>query len=227
VNRDRANEFVVGAPDAPVKGKANAVKVVVFRGRADGPSTGDIYSFTAASPGVVGSPATNAFFGSVLALRDLTGDNRAELVIGVPFASVKGFTRAGAIEVLRSVGGTLTGAGSKQFTEATSGVPGTVRKGDLFGDALYGFSPTPKGAPELVVGAPGAQGGSTPVRHRHGVPYQQIRPEGGRHQAAPRRDRCSRRKVRLRHPLAVHAEPVKKASNRLQAPFSTGSANVE
>jgi hypothetical protein len=116
--------------------------------------------FTQNTTGVPGSGETNDHFGRSLAAGDFNGDHLADLAVGVPNEAIGTIKNAGSVVVLPGAAAGLTATGSKSFDQNTSGVPGSVETGDLFGSALATGDVTKDGRADLAVGAPGEAVGS-------------------------------------------------------------------
>jgi hypothetical protein len=89
-----------------------------------------------------------------LATADLTGDGRAELVVGYRADRVKD-RDAGRVVVVPGGRNGLRVDDAWRYTQATRGVPGRIEHGDLFGAALATGDLTGDGLADLAVGAPG------------------------------------------------------------------------
>ena len=90
-----------------------------------------------------------------LAAADLTGDGRAELVIGYRADPVKDRDAAGRVVVVPGGRHGLRVDDARRYTQATRGVPGSIEHGDSFGAALATGDLTGDGLADLAVGAPG------------------------------------------------------------------------
>ncbi|MFI2033390.1 integrin-like protein [Streptomyces bottropensis] len=135
-NGDGYADLAVGMPDATVNGKAKAGFVNLVWGGAKGLGGYGSIRVSQATPEVPGSPEKGDRFGASVLLRDLSGDGRAELIIGAPGEDIDGRgTDAGAITV---VGGAKkgTGPGSTALTgpSAKSEYGLSVAATDLTGD---------------------------------------------------------------------------------------------
>ncbi|HEU5156061.1 MAG TPA: FG-GAP repeat protein [Streptosporangiaceae bacterium] len=111
-------------------------------------------TFSQDTAGVPGSGEDGDFFGADLAAGDVTGDGKADLVVGSPGEDIGSVGGAGAFTVLYGSGGGITTAGARLFAQNTSGVPGTVERNDAFGGGLSVANVTGDGKADIAVGAP-------------------------------------------------------------------------
>ncbi|WP_405916547.1 FG-GAP and VCBS repeat-containing protein [Streptomyces sp. NBC_00728] len=132
INGDGYQDVVVSAPDEDIDGVSNTGMVTVLYGSAAGVdvSTGT-QSFAQSTAGVPGSDEKNDLFGADVKLDDVTGDDRADLLIG-------SYENAGngAVTYLPSNGSKITTTGSRTVSPSTSGVStsGTPQFGANFAD---------------------------------------------------------------------------------------------
>jgi hypothetical protein len=134
-------------------GENNDGMVQLLPGAAGGPTGKGTTSATAAGLKIKAGANSVAEFGSALAIGDLTGDGRSEVVAGAPYARV---ARAvcGSIAVLRGAASGISTARSQVRSQSSPGVAGICEDGDAWGDALVIGNLTGDKHPELVVGAP-------------------------------------------------------------------------
>ena len=85
---------------------------------------------------------------------DFDRDGYADLAVGVPGESVGTRVGAGGVEVLYGSRDGLRSRGSRFFTQATRGVPGTAQADDRFGAALVAGDFDGDGRDDLAVAAP-------------------------------------------------------------------------
>jgi hypothetical protein len=99
-------------------------------------------------------------FGDALAIGDVTGDGRADVVVGSDGSRVNGHRFAGQIFFLRGAAHGLTLNHHQVFTQDTAGVPGAVEATAQFGAALSLADRVGDSHLDLLVGAPNdPQGG--------------------------------------------------------------------
>ncbi len=117
-------------------------KVFVYPGTPNGPDVANVITVNA--PAGFTTPGS---FGASIATVDLDGDNKAELAIGEPTATVGGKTNAGRVHVYNVSNGVTT-VGDPLAKHSPS-------DGELFGSSVAGLRVTPSGLSprdELVVG---------------------------------------------------------------------------
>ncbi|MDM7830886.1 hypothetical protein [Cellulomonas edaphi] len=147
---DSFGDVVVGDGAAQVGGSIGPGAVIAVSG---GRSTVDITRVRVvnrASAHVSYGPQTDENFGAAVAVGDLTGDGRADVVVGSRRA-VGGKEGAGAVTILRGSKAGLTGSGSTTFTQAGALVPGAPETADAFGGSVRILSTDGTGRPELLV----------------------------------------------------------------------------
>lgn len=127
--------------------------VQVLPGRAGGPTGRGATSASARRLAITAASDSVAEFGSSVAVGDLTGDGRAEVVAGAPSARV-GRAACGAVAVLRGAGSGISPARAQVISQSTAAVAGICEDGDGWGHSLAVGDLTPGLRAELVVGAP-------------------------------------------------------------------------
>lgn len=160
-NGDGYSDAVVSDPYATVAGVAQAGRVIVLYGDADGRIGEGARSIVRQGAGAVGDVAeTGDRFGFAVATADLNGDGCHDLLIGTPLEDVGTRVNSGLAQIVWGApGGLGTGASSRQLTQLTFGE--SIRPGDQLGfavdamdDVTQGGTPDPD-AYALAVGAPG------------------------------------------------------------------------
>jgi hypothetical protein len=137
--------------------KVSAGGVWIVPGGPDGLDISAARHVNQSTRGVPGTSVADDSFGSSLAAGDVTGDGRDELLIGIPYKTVKGKVWAGSVIVLKGSATGLTTSGAKAITQNTAGVPGVAEKRDRFGAGIT-VGPLNKGRyRDVVIGAPGEQ----------------------------------------------------------------------
>jgi phosphodiesterase/alkaline phosphatase D-like protein len=144
LNADGYADLAIGTPnEAPGADPASGA-VGVLLGSASGLSSG--YFRTQLNAG--GGNEAGDEFGSAVAVGDITGDGRGDLIVGAPNEAPGSDPAGGAVFVLP--GPTLTGGYYR--TQANAG--GANEAGDRFGAALAAADLTRDGFAEFIVGAP-------------------------------------------------------------------------
>jgi hypothetical protein len=139
------------------KAKVGAGGVWIVPGGPNGLDISAAQHMNQSTSGVPGTSEASDLFGSSLAAGDVTGDGRDELLIGIPYKTVKGKAMAGAVIVLKGSASGVTTKGAQAINQNTAGVPGTAEKGDRFGEGIA-VGPLDKGRQrDVVIGAPGEQ----------------------------------------------------------------------
>lgn len=150
VNGDGYGEVVIGAHGTQVgRSAVNGGAVVTIPGRAGGLSVKGAIAITQNSPGVAGAAEEFDDFGLDIAVGDVTGDGRADVVAGVPGENRK----AGAIVLLRGSAKGLTGVGSQTLSQSSAGVPDSAEKGDEFGRVVSVLNLNGAGGLDVLVGS--------------------------------------------------------------------------
>ncbi|MFJ9815778.1 FG-GAP and VCBS repeat-containing protein [Streptomyces sp. NPDC101151] len=132
INGDGYQDLVVSSPDEDIDGVTDTGMVTVLYGSASGVNTASgAQSFEQSTAGVPGSDEKSDLFGADVKLDDVTGDGRADLIVGSYENSADG-----AVTYLPSDGTKITTSGSRAFGASAVGVSttGTPQFGALFAD---------------------------------------------------------------------------------------------
>ncbi len=140
-NNDGRADLAVAVLFEDVGTIVDAGAVTVLYGSASGLSGAGSQQLTQDTPGVPGSAEAGDAFSQALAAGDFNNNGFLDLAAGAPSEDVGAAMDAGAVNVLPGTAGGLTGSGSQQFTEDTSGVPDTVEADDMWGEALATSAP--------------------------------------------------------------------------------------
>lgn len=164
-NGDGRSDALVGDPGATVNGQANAGRLVVLYGDADGlVGEGARATLWQGAAGVGGVAEAGDQFGFAVATADINCDGYTDAAVGVPFEDIGGQADSGYVQIIwGAAGGLGNGAASTQYTQTNFGQP--ISGGDQFGYAVdvvedlgQGGTPDPD-AYALAIGVPGANDG--------------------------------------------------------------------
>ena len=143
-----APDLVLGQPrDSNGRGR-----VLVYRGSTSGLTSPTIV--TQASPGVPGTDSVGDRFGQALVAEDVNGDGLHDVAIGAPTEA-----RGGRVTLLLGHRDGLGRGRSAVVDQAMDGVPSNDERGDAFGGAVSLVDVDGNGRRDLVIGAPGEDGG--------------------------------------------------------------------
>ncbi|MEV6811641.1 FG-GAP-like repeat-containing protein [Micromonospora sp. NPDC051296] len=156
VNGDGLGEVIAGAPFAQSP-KGNEGMVAVFTGRTGGLSSSAVKLFSQRTAGVPGSPEAGDLFGATLAVGDVTGDGRADVLVGAPGEAIGTKAEAGTIALLKGSAAGLTGSGAQGFDQDHPVVPGGAERGDWFGGSVAILNLNGTGPLDAVVASPGEE----------------------------------------------------------------------
>ena len=161
-NGDGVSDLAVGVPGEDFGTATDGGTVTVLLGRAPLPAgqgegisgTGST-DWTQNSPGVPGTAESGDQFGYALAAANVTGDGKADIIVGTPDESLGTLQQAGSVTVLPGAPAGATGTGSSMWTQGSPGVPGGSEAGDLFGARLLTADFNGDGHADVAIGAPG------------------------------------------------------------------------
>ncbi|MGH4029705.1 hypothetical protein ACQB60_12290 [Actinomycetota bacterium Odt1-20B] len=126
VNGDGYADIAVGIPGEDLKegtrNVSNAGSVVLLKGAKTGVTGTGSQAFTQTTEGVPGSSEKDDQFGRTTLLRDVNGDKKADLTVGVPSEDGT-FADSGAAWVLRGASGGLSTTGIDSFGPKALGAP--------------------------------------------------------------------------------------------------------
>ncbi|MFI6232374.1 hypothetical protein ACIBD9_02300 [Micromonospora sp. NPDC050784] len=168
VNGDGLGEVIAGAPGAQTP-HINGGLVAAFVGRASGLSGSGVQIITQRTAGVPGDPGNDEYFGGALAVGDVTGDGRADVLVGAPGDQIGSRTAAGSITLLKGSAAGLTGSGAQAFDQNHSAVPDGAENGDRFGSTVALLNLDRTGGLDAVVASPGEEVSGDPSGYPSGV----------------------------------------------------------
>ncbi|KUL33719.1 FG-GAP and VCBS repeat-containing protein [Actinoplanes awajinensis] len=146
---DGYGEIVIGSPMTRGSGM-----VVSLAGRRTGLSAKGAIALDQNSKGVAGANEDSDQFGRSLAVGDVTGDGRADVLTGIPSEGYGNDWEVGAVVLLRGSKKGLTGVGSQTINQATAGVPDSIGRGENFGYAVAIGNLNGSGGLDALIGAP-------------------------------------------------------------------------
>jgi hypothetical protein len=171
-NHDGYADVAAGAPDASVRGKALAGKVLVLFGHKHGMTAKGARVFSKATPHVPGAAVSTDRFGLAVAIGDVNDDRRADLLVGVPGGTAAGKPAAGEVYVLHGTKTGLAAVGCQVLSQATKGIPGAAVSGSEFGAAITTIGPTNAAHRRVLIAVPAKHKGGWLIEAptgRHGV----------------------------------------------------------
>jgi hypothetical protein len=113
-------------------------------------------TLTAAGVGALGG---NDYFGGSLAIGDVTGDRKGEIVVGAAYGFLRSGPWCGFVAVIRGAA-TLSATGARLIDEDSPGMAGVCEDFDSFGWRVAAGDLTGDGLAEVVVGSRGEGIGS-------------------------------------------------------------------
>ncbi|MEO3742258.1 hypothetical protein [Plantactinospora sp. B5E13] len=156
VNGDGLGEVIAGAPSSTTPNVTGGL-VVAFTGRSGGLSRDAVRVVTQRTSGVPGEPEGGDWFGARLAVGDVTGDGRADVLVGTPGEALGSATGAGVVTLLKGSAAGLTGTGAQSFDQNDPIVPGGAEAGDRFGGSVALLNLDGVGGLDALVAAPGEE----------------------------------------------------------------------
>jgi hypothetical protein len=142
---DGVDDVAVGASG---ENGVGLIALVKGWGLAPGPTT------ATTRVAVTSDRVTPRGLGSTVVVAELSGDHLADIVVGVPQATVSGRAYAGAVSIWLGRPAGLSNTGREYWHQDRTGVPGSAETGDSFGTSLAVGHVQGQGDVELIVGVP-------------------------------------------------------------------------
>lgn len=156
---DGMDDLAIGIPGEDLPGVADAGAVAVFYGHARYIVTQPNQYWHQDSNGVADRAEPGEGFGHALAIADMNGDEKADLVVGVPWERF-GAVRAGAAHVLFGSEHGVSRAGNQWWHQGVAGLNDSLTDGDEFAFAVLAADFNGDGLADLAISAPGETLGS-------------------------------------------------------------------
>jgi hypothetical protein len=157
-NGDGRADLAIGAPGEDLGTTVDAGAVTVLHGSSAGLTAAGSQNFSLHTAGIPRAyPSLNyvgySEFGYSLAAGDVTGDTRAELVVGAPddHAARDGFD--GTVTLIKGSTSGLTAIGSTVWSQNSPGIPGAAEINDAFGISVCVGDFNGDGHADIAVGA--------------------------------------------------------------------------
>ena len=150
IDGDGFDDLVVGVPHATIENYTDAGAIALFLGD-DWEPLGEARAYRQGAGDVDGVPRTDDQFGNTLAIGDLNGDGRDDVIV-----STRESNDAGWIHVFEGrSNGTLATSGTERFNQDAAGFGAYGKEsGDRFGAALATCDLDGDGREDLLIGVP-------------------------------------------------------------------------
>lgn len=119
---------------------SNTGSVHVLYGTASGLSGADDQIWHQDKKGINGTNESSDQFGFSVSTGDFDGNNRYDLLIGIPFEDGLATTDNGKVEVIYGKTAKLKAAGDQSWSQESPGIEGAIESGDQFGRNVNGLT---------------------------------------------------------------------------------------
>ncbi len=136
--------------------------VQVLYGTASGLSASGNQLWHQNSPGILETAEANDRFGVGLALGDLNGDGRADLVAGADQEDIGSLRNVGAVNVVYGTASGLSATGNQLWHQNSPGVFDSAEEGEALGSSLATSDLNGDGRADLILGVPAENFGGAP-----------------------------------------------------------------
>jgi hypothetical protein len=154
-NGDGFDDLAVGVPYENYGGEYDAGAVQIHYGSPSGIHTSGDAFFTESTAGIPGDVEEGDLFAKSLACGDFNGDDRDDLVVGVPWESIDGAEAAGMVVVIPGSPNGLDHAAAIELDQNSLGIGGGPEWPDNFGWAVAAGDFDGDLFDDLAIGVPG------------------------------------------------------------------------
>lgn len=155
LNGDGFADLAVGVPGETVTGFAQAGALDILYGSSTGLTTTGAQSWSQDTTNVPGSAEAWDQLAVAVAVGDVNGDGKDDVVAGAAFEDVGTKVDAGAINVLLGSAAGVTSTGSQLWYQGNAGILGTSQTSAFFGDALIVENVGKTSQADVIVGVQG------------------------------------------------------------------------